>query len=63
MTQKKWQSPVLWMAVISQVLSILVLGNVLPLEIADHYKAILILVLELLTTVGILNNPDSKVNW
>lgn len=63
MVQKKWRSPILWMAIISQVLSILVLANVLPLDIADHYKAILILVLELLTTVGVLNNPNDKVNW
>lgn len=63
MVQKKWRSPILWMAIISQVLGILVIANILPLEIADHYKAVLVLVLELLTTVGILNNPNDKVNW
>lgn len=63
MTQSRWRSPVLWMAIISQVLGILVITNVIPLDIADHYRAVLILVLELLTTVGILNNATDKKNW
>lgn len=61
--QNKWKSPVLWMAIVSQILGILVVVNVLPLDIADHYKAVLVLVLELLTTVGILNNPNDKERW
>lgn len=61
--QNKWKSPVLWMAIVSQILGILVVANVLPLDIADHYKAVLVLVLELLTTVGILNNPNDKEKW
>lgn len=61
--QNKWKSPVLWMAIVSQILGILVVANVLPLDIADHYKAVLVLVLELLTTVGVLNNPNDKERW
>ena len=61
--QNKWKSPVLWMAIISQIFGILVMANLLPLDIADHYRAVLVLVLELLATVGILNNPNDKENW
>ena len=61
--QNRWKSPVLWMAVISQIMGIIILANLLPIELADHYKAILFAILELLTTIGVLNNPKDSVDW
>lgn len=53
-------SPVTLGAIAAQVLSILVLAGVIDTGMSDAIEAVVIAVLELLTTFGVLNNPTSK---
>lgn len=59
-TQHRWKSPVFWMAVAAQILSLLVYFGVLETGLSDTIQNGICLVLELLVTFGILNNPTSK---
>lgn len=53
-------SPVTLGAIAAQVLSILVLAGVIDTGMSDAIEAVVVTVLELLTTFGVLNNPTSK---
>lgn len=55
--KERLKSTVVWLAVISQIVGIIVLFK--P-EIADTFKVISISVVEILTLFGILNNPTSR---
>ena len=57
MEQNRFRSPVVWAAVLGQVL--LIIGLFKP-EISDTVKIIGMAVIEILTLFGILNNPVSK---
>ena len=57
MEQNRFRSPVVWAAVLGQVL--LIIGLFKP-EISDTVKIIGMAVIEILTLFGILNNPRSK---
>lgn len=56
-------SPVTLGAIAAQVLSILVLAGVIDTGMSDAIEAVVIAVLELLTTFGVLNNPTSKESF
>lgn len=60
MNQKRLQSKMVWMAVLAQVLLIITLYNE---EIAEPIKIIGTAVIEILTLIGILNNPTDKKNF
>lgn len=57
MEQNRFKSPVVWGAVIAQVLSILVLMEVINPTQSETINGVVVAVLQLLTTFGILNNP------
>lgn len=59
-TQHRLKSPVFWTAVVAQVLSLLVYVGVLDMGMSETIKNGICLVLELLVTFGILNNPTCK---
>ena len=57
MNQNRFKSPVVWTAVIAQVLALLVTLNVIDAGMSDTMKAVAVSVLELLVAFGVLNNP------
>ncbi|MGN0747652.1 MAG: hypothetical protein ACI4ML_13310 [Aristaeellaceae bacterium] len=56
-------SPVTLGAIAAQVLSILVLAGMIDTGMSDAIEAVVVTVLELLTTFGVLNNPTSKESF
>lgn len=58
--QNRLKSKVVWLGVLSQVVLILTLTQVLPVGDIDIIKGVGIAILEILSIVGILNNPTSK---
>lgn len=59
-TQHRLKSPVFWTAMVAQILSLLVYFGVLDMGMSETIKNGVCLVLELLVTFGILNNPTCK---
>lgn len=59
-TQKKYKSVVMWSALAAQVMALLVIAGVVDVVKSEQIQLIIGLVLEILATVGILNNPNSK---
>lgn len=60
MTQNRWKSPVIWSALAAQVLSILVLLDVVTPTQSETINSILAAVLQALAAFGVLNNPENK---
>lgn len=63
MEQNRLLSPVTLAAIAAQLLSILVLAGVIDTGVSESIEAVVVAVLELLTTFGVLNNPTSKKNF
>ncbi len=63
MEQNRLLSPVTLAAIAAQLLSILVLAGVINTGVSEAIEAVVVAVLELLTTFGVLNNPTSKQNF
>ena len=57
---KRLKSPVVWLAVLSQVL---VVVNMFNPDMAEHIKIIITSLIEICTIFGILNNPSDKDNF
>ena len=58
--KERLSSKVVWTAILAQVL--LIVALYWP-GIADQIKIVATAVIEILTLIGILNNPADKVNW
>jgi len=58
--QNRFKSPVLWSALSAQILAILVLFNVITVSTSEQITAGIVLVLQMLVTVGIFNNNNAK---
>ena len=54
------KSKVVWTAIIAQVL--LIVALFMP-EMSDNIKIVSTAVVEILTLVGVLNNPTDSVEW
>ena len=63
MEQNRLLSPVTLAAIAAQLLSILVLAGVIDTGMSEAIEALVVALLELLTTFGVLNNPTSKSNF
>lgn len=59
MEQNRWKSPVVWAAVIAQILSILIIMDVINVAQQEAINQIVAAVLQLLVAFGILNSPTS----
>ena len=59
MEQNRFKSPVVWAAVVAQILSILILFDVINVAQQDTINAVVASVLQLLVAFGILNSPTS----
>ena len=60
MKQDRIKSKVMWLGIISQVIAILILTNLIPLEQIEIVKGVAIAILEILSLYGIVNSPTTK---
>ncbi|HOP12100.1 MAG TPA: phage holin [Oscillospiraceae bacterium] len=60
MRQNRLKSPIFWSSLLSQILSILVLTDVIGSEWSTAISGIVAAVLEAFTVFGLLNNPTDK---
>ncbi len=58
--QNRLKSPVVWASIIAQLLSILVLLEVINPTQNETINAVVGAVLQMLTAFGVLNNPTDK---
>lgn len=58
--QHRLKSPVFWTAVTAQVLSLLMVLGVIDTGLSETIEHTVCILLELMVTFGILNNPTSK---
>ena len=59
MQQNRIKSPVLWAALVAQILSILVLLDVIAPTQSETINAVVAAVLQMLVAFGVLNSPTS----
>lgn len=60
MTQNRLKSPIFWSAITAQIFSLLVLCGVIDMTQSEILNSAVIILCELLTAFGILNNPTNK---
>ena len=60
MEQSRFKSPVVWAAIVAQIVSILILAGVIETSLGDTVNAVAAGVFQLLVIFGILNNPTDK---
>ena len=60
MTQNRWKSAPLWIALAAQLFGLLVVVGVIDAGQSDVLNGIIVALCEALTTFGVLNNPTSK---
>ncbi|MDD4280422.1 MAG: phage holin [Candidatus Sumerlaeales bacterium] len=58
MNQNRFQSPVVWAAVVAQILTILIVLDVINVSQQEAINAVVASVLQLLVAFGVLNNPE-----
>ena len=63
MEQNRLKSPVVWAAVIAQILTILIVLDVINVAQQDTINALVASVLQLLVAFGVLNNPRDAGNF
>ena len=57
--QNRIKSPVVWGAILTQVLLIMTATGVIDVQVIDTIKVIGVAVIEILTLLAILNNPTN----
>lgn len=60
MEQNRWKSPVVWAAIVAQVVSILLMVNAIDVGLGETINTVAGGVLQLGVLVGVLNNPENK---
>lgn len=63
MEQNRFKSPVVWAAVVAQVVSILLAFGVIDAGIGDAVNAAAAGILQILVLFGVLNNPTTKESF
>ena len=58
--QERWKSPVVWAAVIGQLITLAITVGWIDTGAGDAVNNVAATVLQLLVVVGVLNNPTSK---
>jgi len=58
MNQNRFKSPVVWAAVVAQILSILILMDVINVAQQEAVNQIVAAALQVLICFGVLNNPE-----
>lgn len=57
--QNRFKSKVLWVSILTQIISILLAIDIIDIGTSDTLNTIVIAVCELFVTFGILNNPTA----
>ena len=57
MNQNRFKSPVVWAAVVAQILTILIVLDVINVAQQESINQVVASVLQLLVAFGVLNNP------
>ena len=60
MMKNRFKSPVVWAAVVAQVLAVLLLVGVIGEEMSDTITAVVVAILEIAVMVGLLNDPVDR---
>ena len=60
MKQNRLYSPVVWAAVVAQILSILIIMDIINIAQQEALNQVVAAVLQILTVFGVLNNPTSS---
>lgn len=60
MEQNRFKSPVVWAALVAQILSILVLLDVIAPTQSETINAVVTAVLQMLVAFGVMNNPTTQ---
>lgn len=63
MTQNRWKSAPVWIALGAQLLSLLVVLGVISAGQSDVLNGVIVAACECLTAFGVLNNPTSKTSF
>ena len=58
--QNRFLSPVFWTAAVAQMLTLLVYCGVIDMQVSEDIRNLFCIVLELMVTFGILNDPTNK---
>ena len=63
MNQNRFYSPVVWIAVVAQILSILIVLDVITIAQQEAINQVVAAVLQVLVAFGVLNNPKDPSNF
>ena len=63
MEQNRLLSPVVWSAIASQVLALLMTLGVISTGVSEAIDSLVASLLQLLVAFGVLNNPTSKTSF
>ena len=58
--QPRWKSKVLWIAILSQILGLLLLNDIIDVGLAEQIEQSAVYFLNILVLVGIINVPTDK---
>jgi uncharacterized membrane protein len=61
--QNRFKSPVLWAAIVAQVVSILLMVGVINVGLGDTVNQVAGGIIQLLVLVGVLNNPSDGTKF
>ena len=60
MTQNRFTYLPIWTALVSHIMSVLILQGVIDLQQSEVIEGVIIAILNCLTVFGVLNNPTNK---
>ena len=60
MEQSRFKSPVVWAAVVAQILTILIVLDVINVAQQETINQVVAAVMQLLIAFGVINNPTTK---
>ena len=63
MVQSRWKSKVLWLGIVSIVLSVLLRFGNITLADSEFITQMVNTLLDILGIVGVVNNPTDGTNW
>jgi len=63
MNQNRFKSPVVWAAVVAQILTVLIVLDVINVAQQETINQVVAAVLQLLIAFGVINNPRDAENF
>ena len=63
MEQNRFKSPVVWAAVVAQILTVLIVLDVINVAQQETINQVVAAVLQLLVAFGVINNPRDAENF